>query len=61
MKAVIFDFDGTLTEKRGNLWKKIWSTLGYEIGEGSYYMRLLNSFLDNKLTHKRWCELSRLI
>jgi len=58
MKAVIFDFDGTLTEKRGNLWKKIWSTLGYEIGEGSYYMSLLNSFLDNKLTHKRWCELT---
>ena len=59
MKAVIFDFDGTLTEKHGNLWRKIWERLGYETGEGSYYRSLLNSFLDNNLTHKKWCELTK--
>ena len=32
MKAVIFDFDGTLTERRGNLWKRIWKELGHDIG-----------------------------
>ncbi len=58
MKAVVFDFDGTLTEKNGNLWRKIWAFLGYETGEGSYYRSLLNAFLDNKLTHKKWCELT---
>lgn len=58
MKAVFFDFDGTLTEKHGNLWRKIWEYLGYETGEGSYYRSLLNSFLDNKLTHQKWCELT---
>jgi len=55
MRVVIFDFDGTLTEKNGNLWKKIWSKLGYDIGEGSYYRNLLNKFLNKKITHKEWC------
>ena len=30
MKAVIFDFDGTLTEKKGNLWKRIWKELDWD-------------------------------
>ncbi len=58
MKAVVFDFDGTLTEKHGNLWKKIWQTLGYEVGLGSYYMSLLNQFVDKTLTHSDWCKLT---
>lgn len=36
MKAVIFDFYGKLTSKRGNLWKKIWQSLGYNIDPDSY-------------------------
>lgn len=58
MKAVVFDFDGTLTQRHGNLWKKIWQTLGYDIGKSSYYMSLLKQFLDRKLTHSDWRKLT---
>ncbi len=55
MKAVVFDFDGTLTEKKGNLWKRIWKELGHRVDEDSYYMSLLNKFMNGNLTHKDWC------
>lgn len=58
MKAVIFDFDGTLTEKKGNLWKKIWQSLGYDIGLNSYYVSLYKRFMSGDITHKQWCELT---
>lgn len=58
MKAVIFDFDGTLTVKRGNLWKRIWKELGYDIGPDSYYISVLKSFLNNEITHKEWCDIT---
>lgn len=56
MKAVIFDFDGTLTEKKGNLWKKIWQSLGYDIGPDSYYVSLFKRFMSGNITHKQWCK-----
>lgn len=56
MKAVIFDFDGTLTEKKGNLWKRIWQSLGYDIGSDSYYVSLFKRFMSGNITHKQWCE-----
>lgn len=58
MKAVIFDFDGTLTEKRGNLWKKIWQSLGYNIDPDSYYASLYKRFMSGNITHRQWCELT---
>ena len=58
MKAVIFDFDGTLTEKRGNLWRNIWNMLGYDTGSDSYYASLYKNFINGKITHKEWCDLT---
>ena len=58
MKVIIFDFDGTITEKKGNLWKAIWRDLGYSVGPRSYYMRLLNRFLSGKLSYDDWCDLT---
>ncbi|MBQ8206388.1 MAG: HAD-IB family phosphatase [Bacilli bacterium] len=58
MKAVVFDFDGTLTEKKGNLWKRIWKELGHSVDENSYYMSLLNKFMSGNLTHRDWCVLT---
>ena len=58
MKAVIFDFDGTLTKRNGNLWKKIWKDLGYDVGPNSYYVSLYKSFINGKITHKQWCQLT---
>lgn len=58
MKAVIFDFDGTLTEKKGNLWKRIWKELGHDIGPDSYYVSLFKRFMSGNITHRQWCELT---
>jgi len=58
MKAVIFDFDGTLTQKNGNLWKKIWQELGYDIGPDSYYVGLFKKFIGGEITHREWCDLT---
>lgn len=57
MKAIFFDFDGTLTYTSLNFWKKLWATLGYDIGEGSYYKKLFNDAYAGKITHQRWCDL----
>ena len=57
MKAVIFDFDGTLTEKKGNLWKRIWKELGCDTDPDSYYVSLFKRFMSGNITHRQWCEL----
>lgn len=56
VKAVIFDFDGTLTKLSQNVWKQTWSALGYETGEGSYYRQLFAKFLSGEITHSEWIE-----
>ncbi len=58
MKAIVFDFDGTLTQKNGNLWKKIWKELGYDVGQNSYYFQLLTEFLNGDITYLQWCDLT---
>ena len=58
MKAVFFDFDGTLTHKSKNIWQKIWSRLGYDLGEGSLYRKLYEDFITKKISHQQWCDLS---
>ena len=58
MKNIFFDFDGTLTHKTKNIWRKIWSRLGYDLQEGSLYRKLYNDFVTNKITHQQWCDLS---
>ncbi len=57
-KAIVFDFDGTLTHKNYNIWKRIWLALGYDIGEDSYYRELFLSFMGKKITHQEWCDLT---
>ena len=58
MKTIFFDFDGTLTLKSPNIWRAIWEKLGYEIGEGSYYRLLYKKFMEKKITHQEWCDLT---
>lgn len=56
MKAIFFDFDGTLTYTSLNFWKKVWATLGYDIKDGSYYKQLFNSAMAGELTHQEWSD-----
>jgi len=56
MKAVFFDFDGTLTCKSPNIWKSIWEELGYDTGAGSEYKSQLDAFLNGDITNFEWCD-----
>jgi len=58
MKAIIFDFDGTLTKGGDNIWKAMWKYLGYDIGQGSLYRQLFIRFLSHDIDHQTWCDLS---
>lgn len=59
MKTIFFDFDGTLTHKSSNIWKVIWQELGFDIGKDSYYRALFKAFVDKKISHQQWCDLTR--
>jgi len=56
-RAVVFDFDGTLTLRKENLttWERIWLELGYDLNECAEYLR---QFADKKITHKEWCNIT---
>ncbi len=55
-KYIIFDFDGTLTQKGQNAWKNLWIKAGYSTNEGSIYRELYKSFLEGELTYPEWCQ-----
>ncbi len=58
MKAVFFDFDGTLTTKSPNIWKAIWRTCGYETTKDSYFTELFTKFIKGQISHQKWCDLT---
>ncbi len=58
MTTVVFDFDGTLTVKSKNLWRRIWESLGYVTSENSYYRHLYADFLNKRISHADWCKLT---
>ena len=58
MKAVFFDFDGTLTYKSPNIWKAIWQNCGYDTSRDSYFAMLYKMFLSSQITHQEWCDLT---
>ena len=58
MKHIVFDFDGTLTKGKGNIWKNIYKTLGYSVDNGSRYKRELMAFLEGRLSYNDWCKIN---
>lgn len=58
MKHIVFDFDGTLTKNSPNIWREIWTSLGYDTGKGSDYSRFFIMFLTKDITHQEWCDLT---
>ena len=56
-KAVIFDFDGTLTKPGSTrtTWESIWQSLGYEDNECGL---LANRYFRKEITHSEWCQLT---
>ena len=61
MKAVVFDFDGTITYKSKNLWKMIWQQCGFDVGEGSIYERYYRDYREGKYDYDEWCDKTCLL
>jgi len=58
MKAIFFDFDGTLTKHEEYTWRIIWKKCGQGIGENSVYINLYNKFKNKEISYQKWCDLS---
>lgn len=58
MKAVVFDFDGTLTKKGQNAWRTLWQFAGYTLDEASEYRTLFKKFMNREIDHQTWCDLT---
>jgi phosphoserine phosphatase len=59
-KAVVFDFDGTLTDRPDDrtTWERIWSSLGYPLNECA---ELHDRYLAKEgkgFTHQEWCDIT---
>lgn len=56
-KAVVFDFDGTLTTDKLNktTWENLWTILGYDI---KLCQDLHMKYDRKEITHKKWCKLT---
>lgn len=56
-KAVVFDFDGTLTRPQlgYNTWETIWTELGYPVEYCEKYHKM---FSNKEITHDEWCEIT---
>jgi phosphoserine phosphatase len=56
-KAVVFDFDGTLTKPGStrSTWEAIWEHLGYPANECGL---LANRFYKGEITHPEWCRIT---
>ena len=59
-KAVVFDFDGTLTVGRANnVWKMLYLKLGYDIGDGSNYKNSFLSFKNKEYDYASWVAVNK--
>lgn len=56
-KAVVFDFDGTLTSGKTNrtTWENLWEKLGYDVKE---CQELHQKFNQHEITHDEWCKIT---
>lgn len=52
MKTIIFDFDGTLTKKSNEIWRRIWTRLdAVDIDDMLY-----NKFINEEISYTQWCD-----
>lgn len=56
-KAVIFDFDGTITKHNEckSTWEELWKKLGYDVELCRNYAE---KYYSNSMTHKEWCDIT---
>ncbi len=56
-KAVVFDFDGTLTDRPDDktTWERIWTSLGYPLNDCA---ELHDRFMRKEFSHQEWCDIT---
>ncbi len=58
-KAIVFDFDGTLTRpgtgSTRTTWEQVWQTAGYNVNDCGL---LATRFFSKEITHSQWCQLT---
>ena len=47
MKTIIFDFDGTLTKKSNEIWRRIWKRLNATDIDDMLFKKYMNKEIDN--------------
>lgn len=59
IKAVVFDFDGTLTQDKANrtTWESLWINLGYSARD---CQELLLQYNQKEISHEEWCKITEL-
>lgn len=56
-KAIVFDFDGTLTKKDQNIWKMLWEKCGYDTGPKSLYVNLyIKHRINREISRQDWFD-----
>ena len=57
IRAVVFDFDGTLTSRSEapTTWEKLWQICGYSVEE---CQELHRQFDKKEITHQEWCDIT---
>lgn len=59
IRAIVFDFDGTLTSKNNtNSWKCLWEHLGYSTAQFSHYANLYTFFSSRIIDYELWCDMT---
>ena len=58
-KAVVFDFDGTLTKRNQNIWKMLWEKCGYTTDKESLYAKLyVKHVIKKEISREDWFNLT---
>lgn len=55
-KAVIFDFDGTLTNSNDDIWEKFYQKIGISTDDDSNYCLFYKKFKSGEFDYAKWCE-----
>ncbi len=58
MKAIVFDFDGTITYKSENIWNLIWKKMGFDTKKGSICDELYQKYRAGVLSYQKWCDIT---
>ena len=61
-KAIVFDFDGTLTNEKQNIWRLLWAWCGDDFGKDSLCNKLYKMHhIDQTITREQWFKATEMV